>query len=195
MLRSSDGIIRPHHSRLAMLHRLADGFCIFASLCVACSIFGKAFQDHYAGAAALTFGLFYLFAENSDLYRSWRGAALHQEVMRILTSWAGVVALTLLIAFALKVSERYSRLVISTWILLAPLFIISWHIGLRVLLRVLRSRGMNTRTVAIAGAGELGVRVANFVLNNTWLGMRLIGFYDDLKPLNYQPTKSSSCCG
>lgn len=187
MLRASDGIIRTHHSRLALLHRLADGCCIFFSLSAACWIFAKPCTESDFLAAAAAFGLFNLVAENNDLYRSWRGAALQQEILRIITSWSGAVACCLLIAFALKVSARYSRLVVCTWVLLAPLAISFWHIALRLALRLLRGMGMNTRTVAIAGAGALGVRVANFVLKNPWLGMRLLGFYDDNKPVDHQP--------
>lgn len=106
MLRSSQGMIRPHHSRLAMRHRIADGLCIFASLFAACSILDKPCGEQYVGTAAFAVGLFYLFAENNDLYRSWRGAAFRQELMRIYGSWFGVAAIILVIAFAFKIEQN-----------------------------------------------------------------------------------------
>ena len=42
-----------------------------------------------------------------------------------------------------------------------------------------RARNMNTRTVVIAGAGDLGQRLAANVGDNPWMGLRLLGFFDD----------------
>jgi len=38
---------------------------------------------------------------------------------------------------------------------------------------------MNIRTVLIAGAGDLGQRLAKNIVENPWMGLRLLGFFDD----------------
>ena len=40
----------------------------------------------------------------------------------------------------------------------------------------------NNRTVVIAGAGDLGLRLARDIINSPWIGMHLIGFFDDFLP-------------
>ena len=46
-------------------------------------------------------------------------------------------------------------------------------------LRWLRQQGRNTRRVVIAGAGDLGRRLAWNMVDTPWLGLRLSGFFDD----------------
>jgi putative colanic acid biosynthesis UDP-glucose lipid carrier transferase len=46
-------------------------------------------------------------------------------------------------------------------------------------LAVAAAQGRNSRTVVIAGAGDLGQRLAKNVVETPWLGMRLLGFFDD----------------
>jgi putative colanic acid biosynthesis UDP-glucose lipid carrier transferase len=63
---------------------------------------------------------------------------------------------------------------------------------LRFALRVLRSRGRNTRTVAVAGASAVAQEIIARVLGAPWMGLRLVGVYDDrqierLHPMNGRP--------
>lgn len=42
---------------------------------------------------------------------------------------------------------------------------------------------MNFRRVAICGAGDLGKRLMQTIHSNSWMGLEIVGFYDDkLKP-------------
>jgi len=51
----------------------------------------------------------------------------------------------------------------------------------------MRERGINTRTVAIVGAEESGARLARTLLDSPWMGLNLIGFYDDRAPTGSRP--------
>ena len=62
---------------------------------------------------------------------------------------------------------------------LTPLAMVALRFTLSVGLHWARSMGMNSRTVVIAGAGSLGKRLADNVLETPWLGMKLRGFFDD----------------
>ena len=46
-------------------------------------------------------------------------------------------------------------------------------------LRIKRASGRNTRTVAIAGAGSLGIALADSIEQSPWMGIHVSGFYDD----------------
>jgi putative colanic acid biosynthesis UDP-glucose lipid carrier transferase len=62
---------------------------------------------------------------------------------------------------------------------------------MRVVLRTLRRHGRNSRTVAIAGAGVLGERILRTLLDNAWMGLRPMGFFDDHKPVGSRPVEGS----
>lgn len=192
MPQSPGGMIRPYHSKLAVLYRIMDGVWIASSLWLVCWLYSITWQVHYSMAIAWTVVGFYFLAEIGDLYHSWRGVSLRQETVRVWTVWLGVMLGLLLLAYTAKVSAHYSRRIILTWFIVAPLFLSAWRIGLRLFLREMRKRGRNSRTVAIAGAGDLGTRVARKILEAPWLGMRLVGFYDDGKPIGYRPLVAES---
>ena len=173
------GLIRPHQSRLALLHRLFDGLCIMASLWLCTLLYHKAWSDRYALPAVIATLTFYFLAEHYDLYRSWRGASIRLEIHRLIVAWLWSVIVLVLLAFISKQSAEYSRRIILTWVVTTPVFLGLWRIGIRQALRALRARGHNSRTAVIMGAGDLGTRVARIFLRQPWMGIRLIGFYDD----------------
>jgi len=53
------------------------------------------------------------------------------------------------------------------------------HAFQRFVLRYIRSHGHNTRTIVIVGAGDLGRQLAERMLDANWMGMKVIGFFDD----------------
>ena len=168
---------------------MSDAVWVGGSLWVACGLRGIIWHDRYTIALGLAIGLFYIFAEFNDLYYSWRGASLKQELVRVWLSWAGAMLGLLLFAYAAKTSAEYSRQVILSWLLIAPSVLSASRICLRLIIRRMRELGYNTRTVAIAGAGKLGMRLARTILSSPWTGMRLVGFYDDRKPMGSLPLR------
>lgn len=175
------GIIRPYHSRLAFAFRLADLFWIFAVLWMCVFLRGILFSMIYVILAALACILFYILAETRKLYTSWRGINILGEIRTLWLVWTGVVLVLVLIGFATKTSAIYSRLVIMPWIFFVPVVLSLWRLLVRLFLSTQRKIGRNTRSVVIAGAGDLGIRLAEIILSSSWMGMRLIGFYDDFK--------------
>jgi len=53
------------------------------------------------------------------------------------------------------------------------------HVLQRMLLRLLRKNGKNTRRVVIVGAGDLGIQLAHRILDSDWMGITIVGFFDD----------------
>ena len=177
----SKGIIRPHQSRLDFLFRISDIVLIILSLWAAMSLRGIRVDMSYGMAGILGTLCFVLFAGVGNLYRSWRGTPLPREIWRVLALWIGAVSVMMITAFATKTSYDYSRIVVSTWFLLVPALLSCWRIVIRCFFGALRRKGRNSRTVAIAGGGDLGKKVAQTIIDTPWLGFRLIGFFDDMK--------------
>jgi putative colanic acid biosynthesis UDP-glucose lipid carrier transferase len=83
------------------------------------------------------------------------------------------------LGFVTKTSVFFSRKVVLIWMALTPLALVALRLEVYLGLRWLRQQGRNTRSVVIAGAGELGQRLARNMVDSPWLGMRLFGFFDD----------------
>jgi len=56
------------------------------------------------------------------------------------------------------------------------------HVMGRIFLRLLRKGGRNSKSAVIVGAGDLGVALADRISEADWMGLKLIGFFDD-KPV------------
>jgi putative colanic acid biosynthesis UDP-glucose lipid carrier transferase len=133
-----------------------------------------------AGLAAVV--IFHLSAQANGVYRAWRSEPLKNEVFAIWGTWAVVVPVLLLLAFATKTSESYSRVISLAWFAGAPVLLSVSRLVVRMTLQEMRLRGRNTRTVAFAGASQLAESVARNIVSAPWMGMEIVGYYDDRHP-------------
>ena len=65
------------------------------------------------------------------------------------------------------------------WIVLTPIELVSWHAVVRAVLAIVRTKGLNTRKVAIVGCTSLGEKLEHSFNQMEWSGYRLEGYYDD----------------
>ncbi|WP_233800985.1 undecaprenyl-phosphate glucose phosphotransferase [Paraburkholderia sp. HP33-1] len=86
------------------------------------------------------------------VYETWRGKALAPVLARIAAAWLVVVTTTLVLAFTLHRMDAVSRLWFGYSTLISGALIIATRCIMHVVLRFVRLRGMNMRTVAIVGA-------------------------------------------
>ena len=175
------GLIRSHHSKIDVIYRGFDIIFVAGGLFFSACVFDYPWNPHFNFFAAVSVILFYLFASRSGLYASWRTSSVVQEAVLIFKTWAIVFLIILFIAFLIKFSGPYLRRVIIGWFFTTLFLMIIWRSGLRVFLRTLRKKNMNTKTVFIGGAGDLGLSLAGVILNHSWMGFKLLGFYDDFK--------------
>lgn len=162
------------------LHRLIDCAVILITLPSVVYIYDSMSMGvHYWFAAIIAVFGFIAIAEMTHLYSSWRVYAIRQELAELMTIYGAVGTMLVIIAFLTKTSDQFSRGIFLLWWCVSFSILVSLRIAVRTLLRVVRSRARNLRTVAIAGAGDLGRRVAERMLGTDWLGLRLVGLYDD----------------
>lgn len=173
------GKIRRYDSKINALSRLIDSGIILLTFLALIEIFHVEWVSLYIWGILFSILLFNFFAESQDAYRSWRGTQMREEIVSVLSSWLAAVATLILIDISFIQSEFYRDTFLAAWIVLVPIELISWHIVVRMLLRLLRSRGFNTRNVAIIGATDLGVRLESAFKEVDWVGYRFIGYYDD----------------
>jgi putative colanic acid biosynthesis UDP-glucose lipid carrier transferase len=187
----SRGLIRPYETEVEFGSRLADMVWICVALWVTSFVFGEPWQNAESIAAAGASVLFYLFGEASGVYRPQRGEPVREEITRLLTAWLGVITLLLLAAFLTKTSAVYSRKMMGTWVMFAPTLLWAWRLVMRVVLQEARVRGYNSRNAAIVGVSVLGERLAARIATSPWMGVRLVGFYDDRSSSRLEATNLS----
>jgi exopolysaccharide biosynthesis polyprenyl glycosylphosphotransferase len=138
-------------------------------------------SKYYTYLAVGSFIISFFCFNSVNLYRPWRGEKFASEFLAILKGWGIFVSITLSLFFMLKVTNSFSRVVIIAWFITSPLAIFSLHLITRKVLRILRRRGNNLRYAVIVGAGDLGLKIASYLQNIPWAGIKIIGFFDDKK--------------
>lgn len=178
-MHNGGGLVRPYQSAITLGQQAIDLLIVAGSLHLLTQLLDLKWDIKYSITALLSALLFFLFARHNAIYESWRGQSLPGELGKLLKTWGGAVAVLLAIGFAYKTTDHFSRKVIASWLLLCPLFLVALRIVVRISLRQLRSQGRNTRSVVIAGAGPLGITLAKNIMATPWMGIRVVGFYDD----------------
>jgi putative colanic acid biosynthesis UDP-glucose lipid carrier transferase len=121
-----------------------------------------------------------------QVYRPWRGIRLRQELWAIFLAWGGTIMVMIIIAFFTKTSTDFSRVWIAGWWIISGILIIALRVAIRLSLRFARSRGYNQRQVVVAGAGSLGQEIVSRIRSAPWVGLEIIGFFDDNEQLQGQ---------
>jgi len=173
------GFIRSHHSAFSLFQRLADALVLGGVLLFLDYAFDVHWRIEYSIVVLVAPVLFLVLGEVNGLYASRRGASLLAEASRVGYSWFWVLLALLFLAYATKTSEIFSRRVMLTWFVAAPIAVVCWRMIVRLGLREARKMGRNTRQIAIAGAGEIGQWLAASIEDNAHMGMHVVGYYDD----------------
>ncbi|MBB4866407.1 putative colanic acid biosynthesis UDP-glucose lipid carrier transferase [Pseudomonas nitritireducens] len=179
MNRMDRGILRPHQATISILQKLLD----LAVICIGMEavIEANAVQWDYSAVIAILFAMviFYLLGDFGKLYTSWRGERSREELRKVSGIWAVTfagIAVTDYLSPEITVLNGTGQ---TLWFSLVLSGLCGYRILLRLGLHALRRRGVNTRSVAIAGAGKLGQRLATSIASAPWMGLELAGFYDD----------------
>ena len=122
--------------------------------------------------------LFLLLAEARQLYASWRTSTLIEQLRQVFLICMAVALGMVVVAYLTKTSASYSRLVIAMWFVLMPVLLGAQFVLIRGFLWALRRRGYNTRSAAIVGLTQSGIRLKESIELESWTGLRVLGFYD-----------------
>jgi len=139
------------------------------------------FKQEHIIASLLTLVVFYLLGDFSQLYASWRGERVREEVRKVGGVWAASFVVFFLCNYLLSNAPLLDEELSLQWFTVVLISLCGYRISLRMALHALRRKGFNTRTVAIAGAGPLGQRLATNIAGAAWMGLDLLGFFDDKK--------------
>ena len=99
--------------------------------------------------------------------------------LSVATRWSVFILVLLLLGYATKTSAIFSRKALFAWFIVTPPLIVLSQTALEILIaRTLLSAG-NARKAVIAGAGELGQKLALKINSSSIVGAEFEGFFDD----------------
>jgi putative colanic acid biosynthesis UDP-glucose lipid carrier transferase len=163
---------------VALLKHILNPSVIVAMLLLCLLVYGKPITQPYLALAALAFLVAAQIVSEPVLDESARGSLALLLRHRIFAEWLLVSAVLLLIAFAFKVTEVFSRRVVLTWFAVTPFAVLAAQAGLRRFAEFSALRGRIVQSHVIVGANEAGQRLAQRLRQNPHLGT-FKGFFDD----------------
>jgi len=173
------GKIRQYDTKINAIARLADSAIIFLTFVSIVDILAVDWMPLYLPVVLIAMVLFNFFAESQDAYRSWRGTGIRAEISAVLFSWVMTVVSLILADWLVFETDIYYATLMQTWLVVVPIQLIAWHAVVRVMLSYFRSKGHNSRQVAIVGATPLGNRLRQAFQDMDWSGLKFVGYYDD----------------
>ncbi len=175
----TNGPLRRNESWVCMLQRLVDLLVIVGAQILAHAIYPEPWSDQTTTITVIALLVFGLTAEMSGLYRPWRTGTILRESKDALLAWLAVPTVLFAFWFFTKTASHYSRVASFAWFIFAPLTLCTVRLGVRIVLRVVRLQGRNIHRVAILGCTKDAERLAESFEAMPWLGLKLLGVYDD----------------
>ncbi|WP_281688452.1 undecaprenyl-phosphate glucose phosphotransferase [Pseudomonas citronellolis] len=173
------GILRPHQASISVLQKILDLLVISASMGIVIYFKSIPLDSSQTIATLLALVIFYLLSDFSQLYTSWRGERVSEELRKVGGVWAISFIGVFIFEYFMADMPLLEDSALLQWFSLTIIGLCGYRVLLRNLLNALRRRGFNTRSVAIAGAGPLGQRLAVNIASAPWMGLDLLGFFDD----------------
>ncbi len=174
--------IREYGSAVLFSQRAADVAAICGGLLLALQAHDTPWSDRILWLGIIGVGLFILFADMKNVYRSWRTGSIRTEILYTVEAWIAVFV-GLFATGYLWPTLVYPAGVMLTWLLATGLLLATSRIGARHILRIARTHGINTKRLAIAGTGQLAHHVARTIATNHWMGFRAVGLFDHRQPI------------
>jgi len=182
MPHKNSGILQSNATIVAFIQRILDISIIVGCLWGTVALQGLPWLLQHTTAALLAVFLFHFTSELDKLYISWRGLSIYKELKKTISHWFVSAAILFLSVNFLAPQYLNPEGLQFYWFVSVLVSLCVYRVVLRLILRGLRSQGINTRSVVIAGAGTLGQQLANNIVANSSFGLVFGGYYDDAAP-------------
>jgi putative colanic acid biosysnthesis UDP-glucose lipid carrier transferase len=175
--RRSMGWLQKHARLLWLLQRMGDTAIATILLWSLGFIYKVEFSQPYILLAALTVLLMWPILKGAGIYYSYRSEHPAATYPRLWLAWTIVFSLLLLIGYVTQTSALFSRLLLCSWFIATPLALCLHHLAVRMLLRQIRTTGLNSRKAVVVGTGKLSQHLAQQLRDSPQLGLQFCGFF------------------
>jgi putative colanic acid biosynthesis UDP-glucose lipid carrier transferase len=151
-----------------------------ASLVASTSLLGLPFTEPYVALAIIT-ALLTLLVIARDALQQANVVGVHGLTLagRIGFGWLAVVGVLLLLGYATKSSEVFSRRALFLWFLLTPPFLVAASLGVQQWLRALLVSARYMRSAVIVGTTKMALELARTLHQRPELGLKLRCVFTD----------------
>jgi Undecaprenyl-phosphate glucose phosphotransferase len=161
----------------ALLHACIDPLVAIGTLAAVVSAFGERFDGACLILALLVFAMTFPGSLARD-----QGGAAGDLALDIAAGWLAIVVLLLFLGWASHTLAVFDSRVILAWALATPVVLFAAHRLMPVVWpRVMAAEGLQ-KTAVIAGANDLGRKLAARLRADPLLGIRFAGYFDDRAP-------------
>lgn len=153
-----------------------------ASLVASTSLLEVRFTEPYVALAIIT-ALLTLLVMARDALQQANLVGAHGLTLagRIGAGWLAVVGVLLLLGYATKSSEIFSRRALFVWFLVTPPILVAASLGVQQWLRALLISSRYTRSAVIVGTTKMALELARTLEQRPELGLRLRCLFVDEK--------------
>ena len=188
MINNNNGIIKNNINVFAVVYRLIDLSVLHLMLVVAIYGYSLSYTKEYFELSLIASIGFFLTAESFALYRSWRAGFFNEIVFYTFIAWGCAAILVIAYMFFTKQSDGFSRVTVVIWFVSTFIMLVGWRYLFNRFLAKIRTKGLNTRSVAIIGVTKSGKRLAQQILDHPETGYRLTAVFDDRVPERIEAT-------
>jgi putative colanic acid biosynthesis UDP-glucose lipid carrier transferase len=161
--------------RVALVPTVAVGALIASTM-----LLDVRFTERYVALAIITALLTLLVMARDELQQAnvvgARGLTL---AGRIGIGWLAVVGVLLMLGYATKSSEVFSRRALFLWFLMTPPFLVAASLGVQQWLRALLVSSRNVRSAVIVGSTKVALDLARTLHQRPELGLKLRSIFVD----------------
>ncbi len=179
MIMLPKGLLKEYSQLLTLLVR---GLDIFAIMVAGLSAYFYKFADlnvsiSYIAALSLAAILMLIVFSGFHIYESARTLGFWRYLSQLLQATFILFMLLAGLAFLTKTGDHFSRSWFVTWGCFTVILLLIFRGSIMLMLRLMRSKGLNERRIVIVGAGQLGQQLVQTVQHALWTGFRIVAIF------------------
>jgi putative colanic acid biosysnthesis UDP-glucose lipid carrier transferase len=178
MTHNSHGLLRESASAIMIVQRILDPVIVVLCLFLLAQIYGVKFETHLIILSVTSFLLVLPIFKGVGLYKPYRSLSPATLGPRLLTGWIVLLGALLFLGYVTQTSILFSRSLLLSWSICAPITLLSIHLIVWQLLRKIRATGRNQRSAVIAGVNDVSKHLSHQIQESPEFGICLHGFFD-----------------
>ncbi len=168
----SNGFFYGSFSMASIVESVLDPVVAIGMLFAVAHSFRVVADGHYVILALLTFSL--TFPGDSHLREN-----VATMTRRTILNWTLIAFALLAVGYVTGYVHYFSAPVLLVWLAGTPVALVAAHAISRIALPHLMSMSATQRRAVIVGANDIAAQLARRIDENSFLGVRLLGFFDD----------------